>query len=119
MLISFIAYIFNGTMATTHPPETILGTVTSWLPVTTAYPSVSGCESAIWGTANAVGWDPRVGVSSLANLQCLPGAVTTWFNQLAKSSTWYSLGPFVCPQSYSTTSENIVGTTTKFTCCPP
>jgi hypothetical protein len=89
-------------MATTHPPETTSGTVTSWLPVTTAFPAVAGCESAIWGMNLAVAWDPRVGVSTLANLQYLPGAVTTWFSQPFKNvNTVFSLGPFQCPNHMS------------------
>ena len=30
------------------PPEVLQGTTTSWLPVTTAYPSVSGCADAFF-----------------------------------------------------------------------
>ena len=37
-----------STTASFIPPEIVLGTTTSWLPVTTAYPSVSGCADAFF-----------------------------------------------------------------------
>ena len=36
------------TSATFIAPEVVAGTTTSWLPLTTAYPSVAGCSSAFF-----------------------------------------------------------------------
>lgn len=112
----------------THPPETNLGIVTSWLPLTTTYPSQSGCSSDIyarWGITsgyNAVAFDPEYGISVNTSVSCLPAQATTWWDQLGlqdTTSTVISLGPVICPAQYTTIGTSLVGVgSTLVVCCP-
>jgi hypothetical protein len=109
-----------------YPPETHGGTVTSWVPVGTAYPSSSGCESLFWSVVQGTlaAWDPGYGLSVDTNVKCVPPAETTWWNQVrlgVNTLTRLSLGPITCPSAYSTVTTSI-GTNTSSTfvaCCPP
>lgn len=105
-------------MASTHPLETHNGAVTIWLPITTAWPSQPQCASIMSGTYNAVAY----GIPSL-NLpknppSCLPPQWTSWWTQ-NNSATITSLGPFTCPQQWSTVSTfEVDGSSTLVLCCP-
>jgi hypothetical protein len=74
-------------MATTHPAELNRGVWTSWLPVTTAWTSQSGCNSEAWarnGVEVGAGlwpyiYDPAYAQSVANSLTCLPPAATQWW----------------------------------------
>jgi hypothetical protein len=114
-------------------PITVSGTVTSYLPLTTAWPSYSGCASQI------IDNDPGTTVTALfvndpkyANVvagapTCLPPEVSSWWYQSEIDSgqqrpTVTLLGgyDFTCPEFYSTvyssTAANLL--TTAIGCCP-
>jgi hypothetical protein len=114
-------------------PITVSGTVTSYLPLTTAWPSYSGCASQI------IDNDPGTTVTALfvndpkyANVvagapTCLPPEVSSWWYQSETDSgqqrpTVTLLGgyDFTCPEFYSTvyssTAANLL--TTAIGCCP-
>jgi len=131
LLLKGSTFVFNMSTSTpspTHPPETNLGIVTSWLPLTTAYPSQSGCSADIyarWGITsgyNAVAFDPDYGISVNTSVSCLPVQATTWWEQLGlqdTTSTVISLGPVVCPAQYTTIGTSLVGVgSTLVVCCP-
>lgn len=107
------------------PPETVLGTTTSWLPVTTAYPSVSGCAEAFFlfpGQPAPVGWDPGYGYFASGTLRCLPPEATRWHEQGHQDLDAYtslSIRPIVCPAAFTTAVTEIrSGSSTRVMCCP-
>jgi hypothetical protein len=71
-------------MSAAHPPETSGGTVTSWLPLTTAWPSSQPCFSSFLAYndfaegAIAYFFDPAYGIIVDANMRCLPPEATAW-----------------------------------------
>jgi hypothetical protein len=110
-------------MATAKLPETHSGVVTSWVPITTAYPTVQGCDSLYWSVvANTVAaWDPGYGLN-VADSSCLPRPATTWWNQglLGENpQTKFSIGPITCPQAYYTARTSVKdSSSTLVGCCP-
>ncbi|KAJ6259078.1 hypothetical protein Dda_5975 [Drechslerella dactyloides] len=110
-----------------YPPETSEGTVTSWIPLETAFPSSSGCESIFWSAQGTLAaWDPNYGIFVNTSVKCIPPAATTWWGQAIlgqNSLTRLSLGPITCPSAYKTVTTinvaNIGGTSTFVACCPP
>ena len=85
-------------MASQYPPETHGGIVTSWIPVTSAWPSSPGCESKFWSVVESTlaAWDPGYGISVDRAVTCLPPAQTSWWdaNWLGgNGNTQLSLGP--------------------------
>jgi hypothetical protein len=110
-------------MATVKLPETNSGVVTSWMPLTTAYPAVRGCDQLYWSVvANTVAaWDPGYGLF-VADSSCLPKAATTWWDQdkLGKNTeTVMSIGPVTCPQAYYTARTSVKdSSSTLVGCCP-
>ncbi|KAF2435221.1 hypothetical protein EJ08DRAFT_656845 [Tothia fuscella] len=110
----------------TRGPETHSETITSWLPVTTAWPLHSGCDQSYWmeiiGAENTIlAWDPGYGASVDGSwTSCLPAEATAWWQGVgANSETQIRLGPLVCPEAYytaTTTSEN--AESTFVACCP-
>src|SRR5271167_705514 len=108
-----------------YPPETHGGTVTSWIPVGTAFPSSSGCESLYWSFVQSTlaAWDPGYGISVDTNVKCVPPAATTWWDQDrlgVNSLTRVSLGPITCPSAYMTVTTIIENQSSTFVaCCPP
>ena len=109
---------------TTYPPVTHGGTVTSWIPLTTAFPYSQGCESCFWSYVQSTlaAWDPGVGISADTNLHCVPPAVTTWWDQdrLGDLLTTTSIGPLTCPESFTTGATSVEnGISTWIACCPP
>lgn len=111
-------------MATQYPPETHGGVVTSWLPITTAYPTQKGCDQSFWSYVPTViaGWDPGYGISVDPNLSCLPEAATGWWDQerLGRNTeTRYSVGPITCPEAFTTATASAQdATSTLIACCP-
>ncbi|KAF4634093.1 hypothetical protein G7Y89_g4012 [Cudoniella acicularis] len=117
--------------ATTQPPESNAGTITSWLPLTTTFPYdyQGDCSLGFWAPDGMVESKNMAGVAfdpdaNYAN-KCLPTQVTSWW-QIGNSSlsnagvsTVYSLGPLVCPEIYTTAMTSTFGDgRTQIACCP-
>jgi hypothetical protein len=114
-------------MAANHPPETNFGTVTSWIPLTTAWPLTTACFSSFdcfgdFATGAPIFiFDPLYGISVDTAFRCLPPAVTTWWDQQnnGDTGTIVSLGPVMCPVAYTTAYTSLVnGQSTLVGCCP-
>jgi hypothetical protein len=116
---------------TTRPAELNDGIWTSWLPVTTAWPSQAACDTAIWArvgiNTDSGYWpyifDPEYGQSVANTPTCLPPAATQWWEQTPDTDlpqiTSYSLGPLVCPEAYTTVTTTVVkSSSTSVICCP-
>jgi hypothetical protein len=112
-------------MATTHPAELNRGVWTSWLPVTTAWTSQSGCNSEAWARNGVeVGgglwpyiYDPAYAQLVANSLTCLPPAATQWWYggiTVTNTVTSFSIGPIVCPAAYTTFSTNVVSVSSTF-----
>ncbi|KAB8304943.1 hypothetical protein EYC80_004260 [Monilinia laxa] len=104
--------------------QTSSTTVTTWLPLSTAWPSTAACSSLVYvGTGKDAGkifgWDPLYqAVLDTGSPRCFAEEMVTWWFQ--PSSAVISLGPtFHCPAAYSTvaTSVHSAGVTQVF-CCP-
>jgi hypothetical protein len=117
----------------THAPETNFGTITSWVPLPTAFAYQAGCSSAIFAPKrsspeepfNVIAFDPTYGVAVDAAQKCLPEAATLWWKTDAASltsqgiTTRYSIGPIECPKAYKTAATFPVGDDrTQVACCP-
>ncbi|QDS77137.1 hypothetical protein FKW77_001191 [Venturia effusa] len=108
-----------------NAPEVNFGTTTSWIPLTTAWPSSTGCASSFYlhpGQPYPYGWDPGLGYFLGQTQKCQPAAVTAWHeqgNQHQDGFTRLSIRPIVCPAAYTTavTSINSVSST-MVVCCP-
>ncbi|PMD59208.1 uncharacterized protein K444DRAFT_664331 [Hyaloscypha bicolor E] len=115
------------TSVAVHPPETNGGIVTSWLPLTSTWPSVAECATGgIYSQmgangALAIAYDPYYGMSIDRSLTCLPPFATAWWSQSTTTPllTHTSLGPFVCPGGYTTATSSVVNDISTFVgCCP-
>lgn len=111
---------------TLYPAETSDGTVTSFIPLTTVWPSSSGCASYFrLNGPSLVAWDPGYGLEIDTNVRCAPPAVTTWWEQGAlggggSEHTAVSIGPLTCPQDFSTVASSVKdNSSTLAMCCPP
>lgn len=111
----------------TRPAETNGGVVTSWLPVTSAWPSVEPCSAAIYSQVGniiglaAIAFDPFFGENINTELTCLPPFATSWWDQQQQTpaQTVTSLGPLVCPGLYTTATSSILNSMSTFiACCP-
>lgn len=113
-------------MSTTlYPPETDGGTVTSFIPLTTAWASSSGCESYFrLNGPSLMAYDPGYGLEIDKDVRCAPPAVTTWWEQGllgggGEYHTAVSIGPMTCPEAFSTVVTSAKdGTSTLAMCCP-
>jgi hypothetical protein len=117
-------------MTTTHAAELNSGVWTSWLPVTTAWPSQAACNSEAWARYGIQAtndfwpyiYDPAYAQSVANSVTCLPPQATSWWgggSTVSQSITSYSIGPIVCPAAYTTYSTSIVsGSSTSVICCP-
>lgn len=108
-----------------NTPEVNSGTTTSWLPLTTAWPSSAGCESSFYlhpGQPFPYGWDPGLGYFFGQTQRCLPQAVTAWHEQDHQQPDGYtslSIRPIVCPAAYTTAATAVQsGSSTLVFCCP-
>ncbi|KAF7961122.1 hypothetical protein EAE96_000789 [Botrytis aclada] len=115
-------------MVSTQFPDQILqtssATITTWLPLSTAWPSTAACSSLVYvgsgkDAAKVFGWDPLYqAVLDTGSPRCFADEMASWW--LEPSSVTISLGPtFNCPAAYSTvaTSVHSAGLTQVF-CCP-
>ena len=107
-----------------YPPETNAGTVTSWVPIGTTFPSPSGCESLYWSyvVGTLAVWDPGYGISVDTNIKCLPPAATSWWDQArsgVNSLTTFSLCPITCPSDYTTVIIMVQNLFSTFVACCP
>ena len=117
-------YHRNMSSLSFYPPETNAGTLTSWIPVGTTFPSPSGCESLYWSVVvdRLAVWDPGYGISVDTNVKCLPPAATTWWDQDrlgVDTATVVSLGPITCPSDYTTVTTMIQNQFSTFVACCP
>lgn len=108
-----------------NTPEVNSGTTTSWIPLTTAWPSQSGCASSFFlypGQPQAVAWDPGYGYFAGGTPNCLPPEATTWHEQAHQNGdgfTSLSIRPIVCPAAFTTAASSIQsGSSTLVLCCP-
>ncbi|KAA8575514.1 hypothetical protein MFRU_002g00380 [Monilinia fructicola] len=99
-------------------------TITTWLPLSTPWPSTAACSSLVYvgsgkDAGRIFGWDPLYqAVLDTGSPRCFAEEMVTWWFQ--PSSAIISLGPtFHCPAAYSTvaTSVHSAGVTQVF-CCP-
>lgn len=108
-----------------NTPEVNSGTTTSWIPLTTAWPSQSGCASSFFlypGQPQAVAWDPGYGYFAGGTPDCLPPEATTWHEQNHQNGdgfTSLSIRPIVCPAAFTTAASSVQsGSSTLVLCCP-
>ena len=118
-------------MTTTHPAQLNGGVWTSWLPVTTAWPTQAACATEAWARDGVQAtydywpyiYDPAYAqtVASPAT-GCLPSEATSWFDggsTVSNTITSYSIGPIVCPAAYTTYSTILLSSSsTSVICCP-
>ncbi len=110
-----------------HPPETNSDIVTSWLPITSAWPAVPECQTG--GIYSQIGdngalqiaYDPFFGISVEPSLTCLPPFATLWWSESTTVPlfTKTSLGPLVCPEAYSTAYSSTLNAQSTFVACCP
>ena len=105
--------------------QTISGTVTAWLPITTPWISIAACSDQIYAQraglgGNLIAFDPLYGESIVPSaIPCLPAEVTSsWFQSNTAITT--VLGPtFVCPGAYTAVETILVNSLTQqILCCP-
>lgn len=102
------------------------GDVTSWIPLTTVWPSSSGCGSSFrLDGPSLVAFDPGYGLEIDSAVKCQPPAVTTWWEQgrlgkgVYSGHTAVSILPLTCPESFSTVVTSIKDqSSTLAMCCP-
>lgn len=98
--------------------QTSSATITTWLPLSTAWPSTAACSTLVYvGTGKEAGkvfgWDPLYqAVLDTGSPRCFADEMASWW--LESTSTTISLGPmFNCPA----TSVHSAGVT-QVLCCP-
>jgi hypothetical protein len=94
-------------------PETIDMTVTSFLPVVTPWPVPTNCS-------DVDGWILE-GHPTFSSVSCHPDVFWSWWEagkgQIAK--TMWSLGPFECPELYTTAAlTQVAAEQVEVVCCP-
>ncbi|KAL2829859.1 hypothetical protein BJY01DRAFT_254855 [Aspergillus pseudoustus] len=111
--------------AALYPAETNGDSATSFIPLTTAWPSSSGCASYFrLNGLNLVAYDPDYGIEIDTDVRCAPPAVTTVWNQEFlgggySDHTVVSLGPMTCPEHWSTVVTSVKDySSTLAMCCP-
>ncbi|KAI0134107.1 hypothetical protein BJ170DRAFT_184961 [Xylariales sp. AK1849] len=114
----------NSSVETYKAPETHEGIVTSWIPITTEFPTAPGCSEALWKWIPSIlaAWDPGYGVYVDQQTTCLPKPVTTWWlsDRLGNNPyTVISLGPVTCPEAYYTATSSIKDSSSTFVACCP
>lgn len=101
---------------------TVDGATTSYLPLTTAWPSAGPeCASGLYHQigGNFMGWDPWYMQDVDTKLStCWPPEASTWWTQDALPTT--VLGPvFTCPEAYyEAYTSTLDSRTTQTICCP-
>jgi hypothetical protein len=103
---------------------TVTGTPTVFIPLPTAWPSKTNCESNIYYAQipnTYLAWDPIYGRDIVSSAQsCLPPQVTNWWNQATAADPIIALGPtFQCPEAYTPMQTAIIASSILQTfCCP-
>lgn len=113
--------------SSSYPIETNSGTVTTWVPLTTAFSAPQSCTTifrdigvSTGGTKQA--YDPNY-TSLDASYSCVPAPVSVWWSQWSESSSTYTtkiaIGPIVCPLNWSAVQTSVKDRTSTFSmCCP-
>ncbi|KAL9088718.1 MAG: hypothetical protein Q9165_006027 [Trypethelium subeluteriae] len=102
------------------------GNFTSYIPLTTTFTPPASCSSLFWDSGPSLqAFAPGYGLSIDLDVQCVPPAMTTFWNQEllfpggAHQHTVISAGPIVCPKGWTTadqsTSDSI---SVQINCCP-
>ncbi|KAI4667268.1 uncharacterized protein J4E79_001953 [Alternaria viburni] len=106
-------------------PVTHAGEVTSWIPLTSTFTPSSGCESIFrLNGPSLVAFDPGYGLDIDEDVDCVPSAVTTWWEQArlgvgGEEHTALSIQPLICPNLWTTVMTYVTDTsTTQIMCCP-
>ncbi|KAI5918707.1 hypothetical protein F4810DRAFT_558552 [Camillea tinctor] len=114
-------------MTDIYPAETLSGTVTSFIPLTTTFTPSAGCSDFFrLNGPSLVAFDPGYGLDIDTNVRCLPSAVTTWWEQgrfgdaSDGAHTAVSIGPLTCPDKWPTVASSVKdSSSTLVMCCPP
>ncbi|KAE8361523.1 hypothetical protein BDV27DRAFT_160622 [Aspergillus caelatus] len=108
--------------ATLYPLETNDRRVTSWLPLTTAWPLPSGCSTSFRISGPAlIAFDPEYSLERDPYVGCaLPEIRASWQQAaLEHPDTSISLGPLTCPDYLYTVATSVRdGSSTLAMCCP-
>ena len=102
------------------------GNFTSYIPLTTTFTAPASCTSLFWDSGPSLqAFAPGYGLSIDLDAQCVPPAMTTFWNQGllfpggSRQHTVISAGPVVCPKGWTTadrsTSDSI---SVQINCCP-
>lgn len=106
---------------------TLFGTPVEFFPLSTAYPSLAGCEAGIYRQVDdgtILAWDPVYTRFEPGADPCFPPQQRSWWDQASDADPSSALGPtFVCPQAYdavhSTVLESNSASQAHYTyCCP-
>ena len=106
---------------------TLFGTSVEFFPLSTAYPSLAGCETGIYRQLDGgtiLAWDPVYTRFEPGADACYPPQQRSWWDQASDADPSSALGPtFVCPEAYnavhSTVLESNSASQAHYTyCCP-
>lgn len=127
ILASFQSKIFSMSTTPTptyYAPSTTGDIVTTWLPLTTTYPSHGDCASNFWAFQDEIwAWVPDSPAHSWT-AQCLPPVATLSYlvsqSFLSAAQDAYNIGPFIgCPNWFKAVTTLTVSETGSLTiCCP-
>ncbi|TQN65187.1 hypothetical protein CSHISOI_10244, partial [Colletotrichum shisoi] len=103
------------------------GTVTSFIALPTVFTPPSSCSTIYrLNGFSLVAYDPGFGIDIDTRVQCVPAAVTTWWEQgrlgfnTGEGHTAVSIGPLACPDRWTTVATSIKDNhSTLAMCCPP
>ncbi|PVH78438.1 hypothetical protein DL98DRAFT_656147 [Cadophora sp. DSE1049] len=110
-----------------HPPITASGTITTFIPLSTAWPSLSQCSSLFVIPVNETllqmyAFDPGYGLNQGGIAKsCQPPEVTAWWKQAQGETTRTELGghTMICPEANTTAAVIPANSfTTRIACCP-
>lgn len=110
----------SSTTALTFTPQTNLGTVTSWLPVPSAYNS--GTCTPLYSKEASLLWMDFAQINN--NTNCDPIGVSYDFESEGADGTITktSIGPLSCLSQYATMRTSVsggpAGSVVSVTCCP-
>ncbi|KAI9055707.1 hypothetical protein LZ554_000649 [Drepanopeziza brunnea f. sp. 'monogermtubi'] len=99
------------------------GITTTYLPLSTAYPSQASCSSLFINSADQLfAFDPSYGAPN-SGPACLPPEATRWWEQDTDPglTTSTAIGGYkmVCPQAYKTVAMSVLDeSSTRVGCCP-
>ncbi|KAI9662259.1 MAG: hypothetical protein M1821_008426 [Bathelium mastoideum] len=102
------------------------GNFTSYIPLTTTFTPPASCTSLFWDSGPSLqAFAPGYGLSIDLNAQCVPPAMTTFWEQGllfpggARQHTVISAGPVVCPKGWTTADRSTSDSTSvQINCCP-